>query len=418
MSVFDADILVVGGGPAGQAATLALADSGASVMLLDAAPAPAPASAPVRMPDAAAQARDLRVFALSPASIRLLRAVGAWPLVQPERACAYRRMRVWTDDPAHGLHFDAASLGWPALGHIVEHTQLQQSLARAIAQRGLRVRHDARVAELAADGDGIEALLSNGERLRARLIVAADGAGSALRGMAGIETRGVEYGQSGLVANVRTVVAHGDTAWQRFVSTGPLAFLPLPDGGCSIVWSLPDDEARRLQAAPQERFESELALAAGGVLGRVRLESVRVLFPLRRQLAQRYHAGRVVLVGDAAHVVHPLAGQGLNLGLLDVAALADVLGDAGSRRADPGADAFLERYARWRQGDNLLAAHAFEAIDRLYRASAAPVHLLRDLGQRLIDRMPPVKRAFVLHASGLAGRVPSRCRPDAATLTR
>lgn len=401
MSRFDADVIVVGAGPAGQAMALAAAGSGYAVALLDAG----------RTAPAIPVEPDLRVFALSPASIRLLVSLGAWPVAQSDRVCAYRRMHVWTDDPARGLEFDAAAMGWPSLGSIVEHAVLQHALSQALARApAISSRFDARVQQIAEDGEGITAVLHDGDRIRARLLIAADGAGSVVRELAGIATSGRDYGQCGLVANVRTAVPHERTAWQRFLASGPLAFLPLADGGSSIVWSVPAEESRRLLALPEEAFGRELAVAAGGVLGTVSLDSKRASFPLRRQLAARYHSGRVALVGDAAHVVHPLAGQGLNLGLLDVAALADLLDRARARRIDAGGEDVLSAYARWRQGDNAIAAHAFEAIDWLYRAPAAPVHALRNFGQRWIGRLPPLKRQFVLHASGLAGRVPSRCR--------
>lgn len=396
----DTDVAVVGAGPAGQALALALVQAGFDVALVDAAAGPPPEP----------QAPDLRMFALAPASTRLLATLGAWPPPHAGRVCAYRRMHVWERDPDAGLRFDAAVLGWPRLGDIVEHAVLQHALSRGIAGSSVRSRWRTRVDALSPHADGVELRFADGDVLRARLIVGADGAASPVRQLAGIHAERVDYRQQGLVANVRCAVPHEATARQRFLATGPLAFLPLADGACSIVWSLPHDEAERLKVVPPAQFERELAVAAGGYLGTIVLESERAAFPLARQLAERYHADRIVLIGDAAHVVHPLAGQGLNLGLLDVAALADVLADARRRGLDPGADAVLARYARWRQGDNAIAARAFEAIDGAYKLALPGLPALREAGMRLIDRLPPLKRRFILHASGLAGRVPERCR--------
>ena len=400
MSRIDADIAVVGAGPAGQAMALALAQAGFDTVLIDAA----------AEPPFAPEALDLRVFALSPASTRLLGALGAWPLPLMDRVCAYRHMHVWERDPEHGVHFDAAMLGWSQLGHIVEHSVLQHALAQRIATTAsVRCRWGARVEALNIDADSVGINLG-GETLCARLLIGADGAASPVRNLTGIRAERVDYRQRGLVANVRTAVQRDGTARQRFLATGPLAFLPLANGACSIVWSLPEREADRLKALPDDEFEREITTAMGGALGRVTLESERAAFPLMRQLAERYVHRRVALVGDAAHVVHPLAGQGLNLGFVDVAALTDVLAAARVRDLDLGSDAVLARYARWRQGDNALAAHTFEAIGRLYALKTPGLFALRDFGQRMVDRLPPLKRRFILHASGLSGRVPSLCR--------
>lgn len=396
------EVLVVGAGPAGQTLALALRQAGVDVHLLDAAPGPA--LDPV-LP-------DLRVFALSRASTRLLASVAAWPSPQAARVQAYRGMQVWERDPDHGLRFDAASLGWSALGHIVEHGVLQQGLAEQVVASDLPCQWGVRVEGLTQERDHVELSLDNGKRIAARLVVAADGGGSPVRRLSGIEADRVDYHQCGLVANVRGTQPHAAIARQRFLPTGPVAWLPLSSGDgqdCSIVWSLPEHEANRLQAVAPGTFERELAIAAGGLLGTFELLGDRGVFPLARQLARTYHQGRVVLVADAAHVVHPLAGQGLNLGLLDVAVLAEVLDGARRRRLDLGDAEVLGRYARWRQGDNALAARAFECVDGGWRAQAPGLPLLRELGLRGVNRLPPLKHRLMLHAAGLAGRVPSRC---------
>ncbi len=400
-------IAVVGAGPAGQAQALVLAQAGFAVDLIDAGSGPAPE--PVEA--------DLRVFALSPASINLLSSIGAWPVPLASRVCAYRRMQVWQRDPDSGLSFDAAALGWSRLGCIVEHGVLQHALAVAIAaQPAINSHWNTRVEAITNASDSITLVMADGRRTVARLAVAADGAGSPLRALAGIAVHREDYGQSGLVANIRCAEPHDDTARQRFLDSGPLALLPLASGpgDCSIVWSLPAAEAERLRDLPAADFEQALAQAMGGLVGRVQLLGKRALFPLARQLVDSYHRSRVALVADAAHVVHPLAGQGLNLGFLDVAALAQVLSDAHARGLDIGSDAVLSAYARWRQGDNALAAYSFETIDRLFRPSLPGIGALTGLGTAMISAVPALRRHFVLQASGLAGRVPRACQSAAA----
>ncbi|MFB9069424.1 UbiH/UbiF/VisC/COQ6 family ubiquinone biosynthesis hydroxylase [Pseudofulvimonas gallinarii] len=411
----DVEIAVVGAGPAGQAMALALADSGFSVALVDAGGAAA-----------AASRSDLRVFALSLASMRLLASLGAWPPPQAERVQAYRHMHVWQDDFSAALHFDAGEQGWPQLGCIVEHGVLQYALARQLERYDrLQCHWQRRVVQLGHDADAVLLGLDNGEQVRARLAVAADGGASPLRQLAGLAVDRRPYGQSGLVANLRCERPHGDTAWQRFLPDGPLALLPLAglDEGhgfaaghaCSIVWTLPEAEAERMRIVPPDEFGRELENASQGLLGRLSLQGARAVFPLARQLAARYHHGRVVLVADAAHVVHPLAGQGLNLGFLDVAALSQVLCEARRRGLDPAQPAVLARYARWRQGDNAMAARAFSAIGAMYRSRFPGLPSLRDAGHRLAGALPPLRRQLVMHAAGLAGRVPDRCRKAPAS---
>ncbi len=410
MTRMEADIAVVGAGPAGQAMALALADSGFGVALVDAGEAAV-----------AATRSDLRVFALSLASTRLLASVGAWPPPQAERVQAYRHMRIWQDDLSAALSFDAGEQGWPALGCIIEHSVLQHALAQRLAAYGnLRCHWQRRVVQLGHEARAVVLGLDDGTQLRAGLVVAADGGASPLRQLAGLAVQRRPYGQSGLVANLRCERAHAGTARQRFLPGGPLALLPLaglddgsgfsPQQACSIVWTLPTTEAERLRVVPQDEFERELDVASDGVLGRLSLHGARAVFPLARQLADRYHHGRVVLVADAAHVVHPLAGQGLNLGFLDVAALAQVLASARRRGLDPALPAVLARYARWRQGDNAIAARAFGGIGRLYAARVPGGTALRNVGHRLVGALPPLRRGMAMHAAGLAGRVPDRCR--------
>jgi 2-octaprenyl-3-methyl-6-methoxy-1,4-benzoquinol hydroxylase/2-octaprenylphenol hydroxylase len=239
------------------------------------------------------------------------------------------------------------------------------------------------------------------DTIAARLLVAADGAASPLRAMAGIETKGRDYAQRGVVAHVQTERPHAGTAWQRFLNTGPLALLPLADGRSSIVWSLPEDEAQRVLALDGDAFLRELGVASDFRLGCITGATPRMAFPLRLQLAETYQAERFVLLGDAAHAVHPLAGQGVNLGLRDVTELRDVLVDARDAGSDIASAHVLRRYARRRRSADTMDALGFDALSRIYGWQASPLVAARGLGVRLIDRLSPIKRKLAEHAAGL-----------------
>ena len=352
---------------------------------------------------------DLRVFALSRASERLLKKCGVWDSLPMKRAFPYERMCVWdAGGEPHGkgsLSFDSAEIAEPNLGFIVDGHALQWQCLQAARTAGA-VLLEAGLDSVAAADAGVSIGLSDGRALRSQLLIAADGQESKTRELLGIETAGHSYRQDALVAHVRTAKSHRNTAWQRFLRIGPLAFLPLPDGRSSIVWSAARAEAARLRALDPEAFGAALTAASGEVLGACELSTQLASFPLKLQYALEYARPRAVLLGDAAHVVHPLAGQGLNLGLLDCAALADVLGQAGSTGYF-GEHQLLRRYERWRRSENLLAAGTLDGLERLF-SSADPLSAgLRAAGLSAVDKLPFVKRRLAQRALGLIGDVPA-----------
>ena len=385
------DAVVVGGGVVGAGCALALAKLGLDVALVE-------AREPPRW-DAAR--RDLRVYAFAPDNAALLDALDAWKSIREARAEPYRRMRVWDASGGGELAIDADALGRRELGCIVEHGLLVDRLWAALPAAGVEVLCPAKLESLAQDAHGVRLGLDSGRMLEARIAVAADGGDSALRALAGIPADAHDYRQRGVVAYVETASPHEGTAWQRFLPGGPLAFLPCGDGLSSIVWSLPEDEAARVLALDDAAFDEALTDAFDARLGATRVASKRAAFPLRRQLAQRQCEGRVLLAGDAAHVVHPLAGQGVNLGLRDVAALRASIANAQSRRLAWDAPHRLQRWARQRHSDNALAAHAFDAINRAYSSDALWPTLLRGHALGIAGRLPPVASALWRHASGL-----------------
>jgi 2-octaprenyl-3-methyl-6-methoxy-1,4-benzoquinol hydroxylase/2-octaprenylphenol hydroxylase len=411
------DVAVVGGGMVGAATALALARAGFATALLE---AHAPAS--WRVEDEV----DLRVVGLAPSSIALLDSLGVWTSIRDQRAAAYARMHVWDAATGAAIDFDATTHGRAWLGWIAENSLVQWTLWQALdaagVQRlcpaqvtGFQVGEDRITLELGRNplaGDALrpasgpeprsQADSCNGaQSLSARLLVAADGAGSPLRRLAGLDTHGRDYGQRGVVAHVATERPHQHTAWQRFVPGGPLALLPLADGRSSIVWSLPEAEARRVLALDEQAFLSELGVASDFRLGRIVAVTPRAAFPLKLQLAERYQADRFVLLGDAAHAVHPLAGQGVNLGLRDVIELRDTLVDARAAGRDIGAVHVLRRYARRRRSADTLDALGFDALARIYAWQSPALVAVRGVGVRLLDRLTPLKRKLSEHAAGL-----------------
>jgi len=386
------DVAVVGGGMVGAAAALALARAGFSTALLEArAPAAWDADAEV----------DLRVVGLAPSSVMLLDELGVWTSIREARAGSYSHMHVWDAESGAAIDFDAHSEGRDRLGYIVENNLVQWMLWQALQTAGVRVLCPAEVKAFEAREDRIQLELADGETLAAGLLVAADGAASPLRQLAGIGTRGRDYAQRAVVAHVTTERPHEDTAWQRFLPGGPLALLPLADGRSSIVWSLPEAEARRVLALDGQAFLDELGVASDFRLGRIVAATPRAAFPLKLQLAERYQADRFVLLGDAAHAVHPLAGQGVNLGLRDVAELRDTLIDARAAGRDIGAAHVLRRYARRRRSADTLDALGFDALARIYAWQSPVLVAARGMGVRLLDRLAPLKRKLSEHAAGL-----------------
>jgi 2-octaprenylphenol hydroxylase len=399
------DVAVVGGGLVGLTLACALGRAGVRVALVEARES----SAPVR------DGFDLRTSAISPVSQRVLTALGVWSRLPAERLSPFEQMHVWERGGIGELHFDAVDADLPRLGYIVENRELVYALEQTAAELDtVRMYRPTRLQRLEPGPHRIGVVL-DGARLEARLVAGADGARSQVRALAGIEATLRPYEQEALVATVRTAQHHRHTAWQRFLPHGPLAFLPLPQGWSSIVWSTRAEHAADLEAMDATVFCERLGAAFEERLGAVDELGGRGRFPLTRVQARRYLAPRVALLGDAAHTIHPLAGQGVNLGILDAAALADVVEDLRSADRDPGLEGNLRPYERWRRGHNLLTGEVMTGFNRLFGSDFAPLAGARNLGFALTDRLPAVKRLFINYASGLVFDLPRLARdPDVA----
>jgi 2-polyprenylphenol 6-hydroxylase len=397
------DLLVVGGGMVGSALALACSGKGLAIGVVEARP-------PKRSwPRGEA---DLRVSALSRSSQRILDRLGAWGRIADLGASPYRRMHVWDGLGGAAITFDSADLGEPDLGHIVENRAIQLALwERLEAAPDVTLLSPASIADLQRLPEGSRLMLRDGRTLEARLLVAADGRDSLIRELAGIPTQGWDYDQEAIVATVRPEQWHQETAWQRFLPTGPLALLPLADGRCSIVWSATQTRARDLLALDDEGFAEALTEASEARLGRIRPEGPRAALPLRLQHAARYVETGLALVGDAAHAIHPLAGQGVNLGFLDAAELAAALDLAAIRRRDIASLWTLRRYERARRGENLAMLLAMDAFKRAFGSRLPPLVAARNLGLALTDRLQPLKRLFIRRALGLGEDLPPLARP-------
>ncbi len=398
----DADVVIAGGGLNGPALALALAQGGLSVVVVDARPAPARAEAGF----------DGRAYALALASRRLLAALGVWPRVadqvQPILKIRASDGRAGEGAAPFFLTFDSAEIEEGPMGYMLEDRHLYAAfLAAMAAQPGLRLISGTSVVAQEAGPAGVTVTLSSGDVLRARLLVGCDGRASGVAARAGIRRVGHSYGQTALVTALRHEKDHQGTAQQFFMPAGPLAILPLPGGHhSSIVWSEADTEAARIQALDDASYLEALRPRFGDFLGDIALAGARFTYPLNLTLAERFVAPRVALVGDAAHGVHPIAGQGLNLGLRDVGALAEVLVLARRRGDDIGGDIALQEYQRWRRFDSTVLALGMDTVNRLFSNDNPVLRLGRDLGLGVVNALPSLRRAFQRQAAGLTGDLP------------
>lgn len=399
--IHDSDVLIAGGGLNGPALALALAQAGLRVSVVD--------PAPLRL--RAEEAFDGRAYALALASQKLLGAIGVWPalagLAQPMNDVKAFDGRAGEGPAPFFLHFDSRELDQRPVGYMLEDRFLYRAFLEAMEKTPeITVISETSVISQDVEAGCVRARLSSGQVLSARLLVGADGRRSGVAERAGIGREGWGYGQTALVAALAHEKPHEGIAYQFFMPNGPLAILPLPGNRSSIVWSETDANAALLSALPDEDFLALLRPRFGDFLGRITLAGPRFSYPLNLTLAKAYAAPRVALVGDAAHGVHPIAGQGLNLGLRDVAALAEVVIEAARRGEDIGALDVLERYQRWRRFDSVSLALGMDAVNKLFSNDNPLLRAGRDLGLGLVQRVGPLRRGFMRQAAGLSGPLP------------
>ena len=397
---YDADILIVGGGLNGSCLALALAQVGFSSVVLDALPTP----------KRKADAFDGRAYSLALASKNLLAAIDIWPEVEDN---AQPILEVKASDGRAGegaapyfLHFDHAELEDGPMGYLLEDRFLRRTLLAAIEAEPL-ITHRANVTVTAQDTSAAaQVTLSDGTSLTARLLIGADGRQSGVAERAGIKRSGWDYGQTALVCAIEHERPHNAIAHQFFMPNGPLAILPLPENRSSIVWSETSENAAQIAALDDAAYLEALRPAFGDFLGEIKLTGTRFTYPLTLTLAQSYVAPRLALVGDAAHGVHPIAGQGLNLGFRDIGALAEVLTDAKRRGEDIAARDVLARYQSWRKFDTTALALGMDAVNKLFSNDNPALRFMRDLGMGAVSSMPTLRRRFMREAAGLTGDLP------------
>jgi 2-octaprenyl-6-methoxyphenol hydroxylase len=399
------DVLIGGGGVAGLALAVALRQglgAGFSVTVAD--------PALDKMPG------DPRASAIVAAAQRLFEAIGVWDAIagqaQPILDMVVTDSRLADAVRPTFLTFDGDVEPGQPFAHMVENGPLQAALLARARETGVVLRPAAIASSTPAAVD-VSVGLAGGERLRARLLVAADGARSGIRERAGIPTRGWNYGQSAIVATVAHERDNGGRAEEHFLPAGPFAILPLMHCRSSIVWTEQAAEAERILALPEHDFHVELERRFGLHLGEIEVVGPRRAYPIGLWIARAFIGPRLALIGDAAHVIHPIAGQGLNMGLKDVAALAETIVDAARLGLDPGAAAVLERYQRWRRFDTMAMGVATDGLNRLFSNRSDVLRFARDLGLGLVDRMPPLKQLFIREAAGLLGEVPKLLRGEA-----
>lgn len=395
----DFDVVIAGGGMVGGSLAVALSALPLRTLVVEATPPT----------DEAQPSYDDRATAISESSRRILQGIGCWPALAGH-AAPIREVHVSERGAFGATRLRAAEQGLGSFGYVVENRALGVALwDRIHASGGLTAWSPARVVGLAQDEGQVRIDIERpGEApltVRARLLVAADGARSPARTMAGIAHEVRDYGQTALIANVSPAVDHRGTAFERFTSSGPLAVLPLTQGRVTIVWTLPPEQASDAMALGDAEFLARLQAAFGYRLGAFRKTGARAAYPLSLVQAQAWHAGRVVLAGNAAHGIHPVAGQGFNLGLRDVAALAELIASHGAA-GDPGAPALLEEYAEWREADRARTVRYTDGLVQVFTSEYAPLRAGRRLGLIGLDLFPPARAALARRGMGLAGRLP------------
>ena len=404
-----ADVIVCGGGLVGLPLALALAKGGLTVAVADALP-PATTVAPEF---------DGRVSALAYASVRMLSALGVWPHLenhaQPIREILVSDGAIGRPTSPFSLHFDAEEIGSASLGHIAENRHTRMALnAAAAEEKNLSIIAPASVLSLSEESGHVLARLSDGSAVKATLAVAADGRDSQLRAQMGIGVVGWSYPQTGIVATVHHARPHNGVAYEHFLPSGPFAILPMTGNRSSLVWTEGKSKAPAMLALDDAEFDAEVAARFGAHLGETEVIGARWSYPLRFHLARDYVRPRFALAGDSAHGIHPIAGQGLNLGLKDAAALAETVLEAARLGRDIGAMDVLKRYERWRRFDSATLALSTDALNRLFSNDIAPLRQLRDLGLGLADAIGPARRFFMRHAGGDIGKLPRLMKGEAA----
>jgi 2-octaprenyl-6-methoxyphenol hydroxylase len=388
---------------------LALAQGGLKTVIADASP-------PAKVLD---PNFDGRVSALAYASIRMLGALGVWedlaPNAQPIREILVTDGQAGQPASPFSLHFDAQEVGAEALGHIAENRHIRAALYQAVAAcADLELLAPAAVKALTVETGGAIVRLADGEEIAASLVIAADGRESPLRAQMGVQIVGWSYPQTGIVATVEHEKPHNGVAYEHFLPSGPFAILPMTGNRSSLVWTEAKTKAPALLALDEAGFDVELARRFGAHLGATKSAGPRWSYPLSFHLARDFVRPRFALAGDCAHGIHPIAGQGLNLGLKDAAALAEVLLDAARLGRDIGALDTLKRYERWRRFDSFVLAASTDAMNRLFSNDIAPLRHLRDLGLGIVDSIGPARRFFMRHAGGDIGKLPRLMKGEAA----
>lgn len=398
LPALDCDIAIVGGGIIGNTLVVALQNSGLRVISIE----------------AEAQSISVaknRAYVLSMLSGKIFDGLGIWDRVLPQ-VTQFSQIQISDADYAGVVKMYPQDLGTPALGYAATHEVLLTALQSKLqAANNITVMCPARVVNVAYGEDSAELTIQTPDnptptKIRTRLVIAADGAKSSLRADAGIDTTGWNYWQSCVTATIKPERDHQNVAYERFWYAGPIGVLPLPDGRCQVVWTVPHQQAEELRDLPASEFLQQLEHCTGGLLGKLELDSQRWLFPVKLMQSKQYIAPRLALIGDAAHCCHPVAGQGMNLGIRDAAALAEILLAAAQAGEDIGSSSVLQRYTQWRKPENWVILAFTDFLDRMFSTRILPIVIIRRLGLFLLDRLPGFKYLALRLMTGLAGKIP------------